>query len=179
MSLLTDVPVQCNTAFLLAVPITVWSMYSQSQPTILPADLEASQCSGTLPPGNPCQVLDINGSKKTVQIVYMHPPKLEIHEPEVSGTHQDATGNPAMRPFLCEYCLAGFASEFDLGRHKRRHTGERPFLCNLCPMAFSRKDHLVSHMRLHTGEHPYKCTSCPKAFTRMYNLRRHIRFFHR
>lgn len=142
------------------------------------ADSDATQSSDALLPGNPWHSLDFDGMCGGVAAARAPASQRKEQRPVVTRNHCSAVPRLLVRPFRCQYCPVSFASEFDLGRHERIHTGERPFFCTHCSASFSRKDHLVVHLRRHTGERPFKCGRCTKAFARTDHLRQHVRNHH-
>ena len=81
----------------------------------------------------------------------------------------------------CEFCGAGFTSEFYLARHMAAHTGEHS--CVKCKRAFSRKESLLYHMTQcapeqlkRDGVAVYPCNLCNKVFTRQVSLHNHMKF---
>ena len=54
-----------------------------------------------------------------------------------------------LRPYVCEYCDAGFTTAQSLKFHLRTHTQERPYICGQCGDTFARSDHLRNHMHAH------------------------------
>ena len=53
----------------------------------------------------------------------------------------------ATRYHTCSVCGKGFASNHDLLRHFRSHTGEKPFQCPACPYRAGVKNHMRRHMQ--------------------------------
>ena len=47
----------------------------------------------------------------------------------------------------CEVCRKSCASNADLVRHRRKHTGEKPFNCDFCDKSFVHTGGLNKHIR--------------------------------
>lgn len=56
-------------------------------------------------------------------------------------------GMSPVRVHVCDLCGKPFPSKWELGRHRRTHTGERPYKCEYCSKSFSDKSNMNQHIR--------------------------------
>uniref|UniRef100_A0A336KRN5 CSON014194 protein n=2 Tax=Culicoides sonorensis TaxID=179676 RepID=A0A336KRN5_CULSO len=109
---------------------------------------------------------DPNLSCKICQKTFAIPARLRIHEINVHGIGETS--------FVCLTCGKGFASNYDLKVHSKRHSEEKPFECSECKMSFKRINNLKSHIENHHTENTeVKCPLCSSLLKTKRSLRKH------
>ena len=48
-----------------------------------------------------------------------------------------------LKPFICQVCCKGFATQERLNTHMNIHTGNKPFVCKYCGRGFAGKAHVI------------------------------------
>ncbi|KAK9720841.1 Zinc finger, C2H2 type [Popillia japonica] len=75
---------------------------------------------------------------------------------------------------ICDICGSKFATNGNLIKHMRIHSGDRPYICEMCGKKFRQKSILEIHIKsIHTGEKRHVCETCEKKFTTPAELRKH------
>lgn len=75
---------------------------------------------------------------------------------------------------ICDICGSKFATNGNLIKHMRIHSGDRPYICEMCGKNFRQKSILEIHIKsIHTGEKRHVCDTCEKKFTTPAELRKH------
>ena len=77
--------------------------------------------------------------------------------------------------FECNICHKLLTTKWGLRDHMLIHTGEKPFKCPHCNYRCRTKGKLTVHIRIHTGEKPYECNYCNRRFRLSQSLGNHIR----
>ncbi|KAL3196882.1 hypothetical protein MRX96_014972 [Rhipicephalus microplus] len=124
---------------------------------------------------------------------------------EVSNQRQEVTA--IEKPWVCSFCMAQFASEAGLKKHKEvamidgkhkcpecekcfkyasllrshyvRHSGEKPFECRVCRQKFARKPDLNTHEAgKHSDRRPFRCRQCGADYKYAKALSTHVRKKH-
>lgn len=103
----------------------------------------------------------------------------ESHEDETSEPQQQQ--KPHKVTLSCKICQETFMEAKKLMLHVRNHSaiGKKPYICDYCPAGFKRASHLTRHKLIHTGEKPYSCNTCDKSFSRLDKLKQHNRNAHK
>jgi len=75
--------------------------------------------------------------------VFLEDSDLKLHEGHCAWQKAMAAGS-----CVCADCGKGFAEQWYLKLHIRRHYIERPFLCPYCPLDFHTRKNITKHIRL-------------------------------
>ncbi|CAH1803299.1 unnamed protein product [Owenia fusiformis] len=85
------------------------------------------------------------------------------------------------RKVVCKFCARTFASQRNLRRHERGHTGEKPYKCKICGKSFTRDDKLKRHLQQHDDNKivNYHCKYCDQTFSRVTDSLKHLQMAHK
>ncbi|KAJ6633019.1 Zinc finger protein [Pseudolycoriella hygida] len=108
----------------------------------------------------PCNMCEV--SSKTKMLLCLHHSRVHLKR----------------KTKICPHCDRAFASQGDLTRHVRIHSGENPFKCLYgdCTSEFKTSGDLKKHKMVHErdpSDRPHKCTECESKFARLTDLTRH------